>query len=494
MGDGGEESLTPHMSHAKGAAMNTVHVYLHARKQIVACSQTEGSKQSHIKVHFKGIIAKVQCQRFNVKGSNIKGSNIKGSNIKGSNIKGSNIKALAIPGKTATGVHVPLFDTMLLHDQPGQGEGPTVFVDSHTIRQPTASSSSPCKITTHYISKQILTRNTSRRHHGRMSETEYEDVQTEHAEEVEYGDILEQITQQITLSKGPQGEEQSQESYEVHLDVLSTDYTRRRSTDSSKVSTAGDLFSTAEEFLSTDEEIAQKLNEEEMTKVAAREVKEKFKSSGNMSSNTPDYIYPIIVPSDSDVEDAFSSTTTPNYTSASPDYSLASPGNTSPDPSCDNRDLAGVFLAIVDAFVRSEFEISSWRGARVGVRTYLLGGAIDGSEANGIIRDPKLELESSRFTFDLVPLSYESVDVVIGENFGSWRKRTKEDMMSRRSTKEDELRLCDIFVSKEEYESHVKMIVESLKEEKMYVKFSNNVEAEQAWKLSDVEGIKCVMS
>ncbi|GJX61552.1 hypothetical protein Tco_0294452 [Tanacetum coccineum] len=54
----------------------------------------------------------------------------------------------------------------------------------------------------------------------------------------------------------------------------------------------------------------------------------------------------------------------------------------------------GVFLAIVDAFVRSEFEISSWRGARVDVRTYLLGGAIDGSEANGIIRDPKLELES----------------------------------------------------------------------------------------------------
>ncbi|GJY17143.1 hypothetical protein Tco_0388634 [Tanacetum coccineum] len=43
-----------------------------------------------------------------------------------------------------------------------------------------------------------------------------------------------------------------------------------------------------------------------------------------------------------------------------------------------------------------KFEISSWRGARVDVRTYLLGGAIDGSEANGIIRNPKLELESSR--------------------------------------------------------------------------------------------------
>ncbi|GJS25586.1 hypothetical protein Tco_0454218 [Tanacetum coccineum] len=73
-----------------------------------------------------------------------------------------------------------------------------------------------------------------------------------------------------------------------------------------------------------------------------------------------------------------------------------------------------------------EFEISSWRGARVGVRTYLLGGAIHGSEANAIIRDPKLELESSRFTFDLVPLSYESIDVVVGEN---WLLRHKAEMV-----------------------------------------------------------------
>ncbi|GJW24050.1 hypothetical protein Tco_0037861 [Tanacetum coccineum] len=40
----------------------------------------------------------------------------------------------------------------------------------------------------------------------------------------------------------------------------------------------------------------------------------------------------FIVPSDFDVEDAFSSTNTPDYTPASPDYSPASPGNTSPDP------------------------------------------------------------------------------------------------------------------------------------------------------------------
>ncbi|GJV26076.1 putative reverse transcriptase domain-containing protein [Tanacetum coccineum] len=44
--------------------------------------------------------------------------------------------------------------------------------------------------------------------------------------------------------------------------------------------------------------------------------------------STPDYIYPIIIPSDSNVDDDFSSTTTPDYTSASPNYSPASPGNT----------------------------------------------------------------------------------------------------------------------------------------------------------------------
>ncbi|GJR42021.1 hypothetical protein Tco_1310124 [Tanacetum coccineum] len=104
---------------------------------------------------------------------------------------------------------------------------------------------------------------------GRMTETEYKDV-----------DIS-------------QGEEQRQESSEVQLDVLSaakilTDasrervktyksYTRRRrSIVSLRDSTAGGLFSTAEEILSTDERIAQKLNEEEMEKAAAREEQERI--------------------------------------------------------------------------------------------------------------------------------------------------------------------------------------------------------------------------
>ncbi|GKD24882.1 hypothetical protein Tco_1231096 [Tanacetum coccineum] len=59
-----------------------------------------------------------------------------------------------------------------------------------------------------------------------------------------------------------------------------------------------------------------------------------------MSSSTPNYIYPIIVTSDSDIEDAFSSTNTPDYTTASPDYSPASPRNTSSDSSEDlSKDL-----------------------------------------------------------------------------------------------------------------------------------------------------------
>ncbi|GJW91317.1 hypothetical protein Tco_0168870, partial [Tanacetum coccineum] len=55
-----------------------------------------------------------------------------------------------------------------------------------------------------------------------------------------------------------------------------------------------------------------------------------------MSSST----YPIIILSNSNVEDAFSSTNTPDYIPASPDYSPASPGNTSSDPSEDlSKDL-----------------------------------------------------------------------------------------------------------------------------------------------------------
>ncbi|GKB70831.1 hypothetical protein Tco_0932243, partial [Tanacetum coccineum] len=55
-----------------------------------------------------------------------------------------------------------------------------------------------------------------------------------------------------------------------------------------------------------------------------------------MSSST----HPIIILSDSNIEDAFSSTNTPDYTPASSDYFLASPGNIFSDPSEDlSKDL-----------------------------------------------------------------------------------------------------------------------------------------------------------
>nr|GEW17258.1 hypothetical protein [Tanacetum cinerariifolium] len=52
--------------------------------------------------------------------------------------------------------------------------------------------------------------------------------------------------------------------------------------------------------------------------------------------------YPITILFDSDIEDAFSSTNTPEYTPASPDYFPALPRNTSPDPS---EDLSKCLLA-----------------------------------------------------------------------------------------------------------------------------------------------------
>ncbi|GJW92832.1 reverse transcriptase domain-containing protein [Tanacetum coccineum] len=56
--------------------------------------------------------------------------------------------------------------------------------------------------------------------------------------------------------------------------------------------------------------------------------------------------HPIIVPSDYDVEYAFSSSHSPNNIPASPDYFSASPGNTSPDPSDDLSKYLLASLAI----------------------------------------------------------------------------------------------------------------------------------------------------
>ncbi|GJR40163.1 hypothetical protein Tco_1215847 [Tanacetum coccineum] len=154
--------------------------------------------------------------------------------------------------------------------------------------------------------------------------------------------------------------------------------------------------------------------------------------------------------------------------------------------------------SIVDAFIRSEFGVSSWRGSRVDGRSYLLSGAIDGSEVNEIIQNPKWELESSCFTFDLVPLVVRSVCIAWVHEDDVAKTVFLECVMNTLKVTAMPFGLTNapaVFIelisrSKEEYESYVRMIVESLKDEKMYVKFSNNVKAEHRGSYLDVEGIK----
>ncbi|GKE31631.1 hypothetical protein Tco_1450953 [Tanacetum coccineum] len=164
-----------------------------------------------------------------------------------------------------TGEHVPLFDSMLIHDQPGQGERPTLTVESQhipiaspTTSQPTTSqpmSSQEQPSQTKKVYGKALTKLVKKVKHledklrsttesrksrmvisddeedlvsedpskqGRMTETEYEDVNVEtEYEEVDCKFDQTDTLQQITPTKVPQGVEQNQESSEVQLDVLS---------------------------------------------------------------------------------------------------------------------------------------------------------------------------------------------------------------------------------------------------------------------------------
>ncbi|GJT73558.1 hypothetical protein Tco_1032844 [Tanacetum coccineum] len=102
---------------------------------------------------------------------------------------------------------------------------------------------------------------------GRMKKTEYEE--------------------QLTPTKVTQGEEQCQESSEAQLSVLSATkiladasreraktYTRRRSTNSSRDSTAKEVQ--GKEQIITDEKVAYKLNDKEMARAATREEQERI--------------------------------------------------------------------------------------------------------------------------------------------------------------------------------------------------------------------------
>ncbi|GJW25470.1 hypothetical protein Tco_0039281 [Tanacetum coccineum] len=277
------------------------------------------------------------------------------------------------------GVHIPLFDTMLIHDQPGQGEGPKLTVESQhtpiaspttsqpTTSQPMSSQEQPSQVPiTEPITDSFTTSHPTQTpspmphdstlsggHTPRSDEgskklnelmklcTKLSDKFTSLEDDLKqtkriYGKALTKLVQkvkhleaklkstikrrkarmvisddeedlvsdetskqgritetkyegfrlqQFTPTKVTQGEEQCQESSEAQLSVLSAakilanasrekvkTYTRR-STDSSRDSTDGGLFSTTEEVQGKEQISTDK---KEMARAAAREEQERI--------------------------------------------------------------------------------------------------------------------------------------------------------------------------------------------------------------------------
>nr|GEV95458.1 reverse transcriptase domain-containing protein [Tanacetum cinerariifolium] len=122
-------------------------------------------------------------------------------------------------------------------------------------------------------------------------------------------------------------------------------------------------------------------------------------------------------------------------------------------------------------------------------------------EINKVIRGCKIELEGHTFDIDLIPFGHESFDVIVRMDWLSMHKdevgchekvvriplprgkmlrvlgeRPEENVRDLMSTKAKGQKLKDIVVvrnfSKEEHETHLGLILELLKKEKLYAKFS----------------------
>ncbi|GJZ61006.1 putative reverse transcriptase domain-containing protein, partial [Tanacetum coccineum] len=118
-------------------------------------------------------------------------------------------------------------------------------------------------------------------------------------------------------------------------------------------------------------------------------------------------------------------------------------------------------------------------------------------EVDRVIRDCKLELGNSLFTIDLIPLGHGSFDVIVGMD---WLSKNKAVIVCHEKVVEipideggilqvhgeriwkaskalmnvnvDEPRIIDIPMTKEEHEVHLKLVLELLRKEKLYAKFS----------------------
>ncbi|GJV88743.1 hypothetical protein Tco_1532681 [Tanacetum coccineum] len=234
----------------------------------------------------------------------------------------------------ADGEHIPLFDSMLIHDQPGQGEGPTLTVESQhtpiaspttsqpTTSQPMSSQEQPSQVPTtepiittsspplyettipHTTSSMphdlpLLGGDTPRSDEGSKKLNELtelyiklsdkvtsleEDPHTEELLWMVLSDDEEDLVSEDLSKKGRMTRQNMKKLTKILADASSERvktykrYTRRRrrSTVRSRDSTAGGLFSNAEEILTTDEKIAQKQMEERNAKAVARKEQERI--------------------------------------------------------------------------------------------------------------------------------------------------------------------------------------------------------------------------
>ncbi|GJY83983.1 hypothetical protein Tco_0497359 [Tanacetum coccineum] len=236
------------------------------------------------------------------------------------------------------GVHFPLFDTMLIYDQPGQGKGPTLTVESQhtpiasppisqpTISQPMSSQEQPSQVPiTEPITDSLNTSHptqtpspmpydsplsgghTPGSDEGNKKLNELTEFCTKLSDKVTsleddlkqtkkiYGKALTKLvkkakhlesklkstTKRRTARMVISDDKEDLVSEEIDLAKILADasrekvktYTRRRSTDSSRDSIAGGLFSTAEE-VQCKEEIS--TDKKEMVRAAAREEQERI--------------------------------------------------------------------------------------------------------------------------------------------------------------------------------------------------------------------------
>ncbi|GJR73910.1 putative ribonuclease H-like domain-containing protein [Tanacetum coccineum] len=138
------------------------------------------------------------------------------------------------------GVHIPLYDTMLNHDQPGQGEGPTLTVESQhtpiaspstsqpTTSQPMSSHEQPSQVPiTEPITDSFTTSHPTLTPSPMPHDSPLSGGHTPGSDEgsKKLNELMKLCTKlsikQLTPTKVTQVEEQCQESFEAHLSVLS---------------------------------------------------------------------------------------------------------------------------------------------------------------------------------------------------------------------------------------------------------------------------------